>query len=246
MSANFIMACHIAGVYDVNRSTTLPADDYGIVKEWADSVAALRLNGVIFHNNFSDETCQKYQNEYVRFVKITHNPQYNPNVYRYLVYQDFLQKETNNIENVFFTDVADVVVVNNPFEQPLFLENKHALFCGDEPQILHNEWMQAHAAHLRNKIADYADYEAQFSTEPLLNCGIFGGNSAVIQPFIKKICNIHQQHNHDNKTAYTGDMGAFNYLVRTQFNAHLHHGAPVNTIFKAYQNQRTDCWFRHK
>ncbi len=246
MSANFIMACHIAGVYDVNRSTTLPADDYTIVKEWADSVAALRLNGVIFHNNFSDETCQKYQNEYVRFVKISHNPQYNPNVYRYLVYQDFLQKEGNNIENVFFTDVADVVVVNNPFEQPLFLENKHAFFCGDEPQILHNEWMQAHATHLRNKIADYADYEAQFSTEPLLNCGIFGGNSAVIQPFIKKTCNIHQQHNHDNKTAYTGDMGAFNYLVRTQFNAHLYHGAPVNTIFKAYQNQRTDCWFRHK
>lgn len=246
MSANLIMACHIAGVYDVNRNTTLPANDYAIVKEWANSVAALQLNGVVFHNNFSDETCQKYQNEYVRFVKIDHNPQYNPNVYRYLVYQNFLQKEANCVENVFFTDIADVVVLNNPFEQPLFLENSHALFCGDEPQILDNEWMKDHAAHLRSKIADYAKYEAQFSTAPLLNCGVFGGNIGIMQPFIEKLCAIHQQHNYDNKTAYTGDMGAFNYLVRTQFNAHLYHGLPVNTIFKDYQNQRTDCWFRHK
>ena len=48
------------------------------------------------------------------------------------------------------------------------------------------------------------------------------------------------------QTAYTGDMGAFNYLARTRFNANLHHGAPVNTVFKSYENERTDCWFRHK
>jgi len=41
-------------------------------------------------------------------------------------------------------------------------------------------------------------------------------------------------------------MGAFNYLARTQFNGHLRHGAPVNTVFKMYENERQDCWFRHK
>ena len=49
-----------------------------------------------------------------------------------------------------------------------------------------------------------------------------------------------------NQTAFTGDMGAFNYLARTQFNSHLRHGAPVNTVFKMYENERQDCWFRHK
>jgi hypothetical protein len=41
-------------------------------------------------------------------------------------------------------------------------------------------------------------------------------------------------------------MGAFNYLARTQFNGHLRHGAPVNTVFKMYETERQDCWFRHK
>jgi hypothetical protein len=41
-------------------------------------------------------------------------------------------------------------------------------------------------------------------------------------------------------------MGAFNYLVRTQFNHQLLHGAPVNTVFKMYETERNDCWFRHK
>jgi len=41
-------------------------------------------------------------------------------------------------------------------------------------------------------------------------------------------------------------MGAFNYLTRTQFNEQIIHGTPVNTVFKGYENERTDCWFRHK
>jgi hypothetical protein len=64
--------------------------------------------------------------------------------------------------------------------------------------------------------------------------------------FIIKLCAIHAQANCDNNSAFTGDMGAFNYLARTQFNKQLFHGAPVNTVFKLYQQQRVDCWFRHK
>jgi hypothetical protein len=41
-------------------------------------------------------------------------------------------------------------------------------------------------------------------------------------------------------------MGAFNYLARTKFNNQLKHGAPVNTLFKGYELERKDCWFRHK
>jgi len=41
-------------------------------------------------------------------------------------------------------------------------------------------------------------------------------------------------------------MGAFNYLVRTQYNSNLIHGKPVNTVFKGFEVERTDCWFRHK
>jgi hypothetical protein len=52
--------------------------------------------------------------------------------------------------------------------------------------------------------------------------------------------------NRDNKTEYTGDMGVFNYVARTQYNSQLIYGAPVNTVFKNYETERSDCWFRHK
>ncbi len=241
-----IMSCHITGIYDVNRSGTLVDNDYGLVKDWAESVSALKLKGIIFHNNFSQLTCDKYKNAYISFVKIKYNPIFNPNVYRYQVYHDFLTKYAAQIENVFVTDVSDVVLVNNPLTDPLFLAHPDALFCGDEPKMLDNEWMKDHSSHLRSKIEDYAEYEATFEKETLLNCGIIGGNIAVMQDFIKKLTFIHQQYNYDNETAYTGDMGAFNYLARTQFNDQLIHGSPVNTVFKMYENERTDCWFRHK
>jgi hypothetical protein len=243
---NLIMACHITGIYDVNRNTTLQNDDYGLVKDWADSLAQHGLQGILFHNNFTEETCEKYQNETLTFIKIDHNRSFNPNVYRYFVYLDFLKKYGNYVQNVFITDVSDVVLLNNPFIQPLFKAHPTAIFCGDETKTLDNEWMNAHSEHLRQQIVDYADFEAQFKQNTLLNCGIIGGQFDALYAFIEQLWGIHAAYNRNNKTAYTGDMGAFNYLMRTKFNAQLIHGAPVNTVFKGYENERKDCWFRHK
>lgn len=243
---NVIVACHITGVYDVNRNNILPDDDFSIVKAWADSIIDLKLNGIIFHNNFSENTRLEHQNEYISFVKVDYDSQFNPNIYRYLVYDNYLQKHGYSIENIFLTDISDVVVVQNPFLQPLYLQNTNAIFCGDEPKTLNNEWMQAHSEHLRSKIGDYAQYEEKFGNETLLNCGIVGGNIKVMREFIGKLANIHRLYNADNQTAYTGDMGAFNYLIRTAFNDSFFHGTPINTLFKAYQDHRTDCWLRHK
>ena len=246
MSKQLILACHITGVYDVNRNITLVNDDFAIVKDWAQSVADLNLKGVIFHNNFSEQTCKAYESDHLTFVKISHNNSFNPNVYRYFVYLDFLQKYAHTIDDLFVTDISDVVLLKNPFVQSLYKQNIHSIFCGDEPKILANEWMVAHAAHLRNKITDYAKYEDEFKTSTLLNCGIIGGNIKVMELFLQKLCFIHQNYNADNKTAYTGDMGAFNYLIRTQFNEIVLHGAPINTVFKAYDVENEACWFRHK
>ncbi len=78
--------------------------------------------------------------------------------------------------------------------------------------------MQDHSTHLRGQIPDFADYETRFGDETLLNCGIIGGNAALMFDFITRLWSIHQHANHANETAFTGDMGAFNYLARTQFN----------------------------
>jgi hypothetical protein len=67
---NLILACLITGIYDVNRSTTLQEDDYELVRAWAESLAKAGVKGVLFHNGFSEETCQKYTNTNLSFIKI--------------------------------------------------------------------------------------------------------------------------------------------------------------------------------
>lgn len=246
LKSNLVMACHITGIYDVNRTSTLPDNDYSLVKDWVDSLEKHHIQGLIFHNNFSEETCALYRSDTLQFIKVEYNPSLNPNIFRYFIYKNYLKEYSNQIKNLFITDVSDVVMVQNPFVHPLFFENPNVIFCGDEEKILDNEWMKAHSAHLRSKIDDYFQYENQFKNAKLLNCGIIGGNIEIMQTFLEKLCAIHEGYNADNKTAYTGDMGGFNYLARTQFNNQLIYGAPVNTIFKNYETNRTDCWFRHK
>jgi hypothetical protein len=242
---NVIMACQITGVYDVNRNETLATDDYKSIEAWCKSIIALNLTGIIFHNNFSATFCAQHTNNNITFIKVAYNANYNPNVFRYLVYQNYLKTNTT-IANLFITDVSDVVVVQNPFETDFFKNNTGKIFCGDEPKKLDNEWMQAHSTHLRNNIEDYAAYEKQYENAILLNCGIIGGNINIMRPFINKLAAVHKKYNSNNTTKYTGDMGAFNYIIRTNYNTNLLHGAPINTIFKANEVDRMDCWFRHK
>jgi hypothetical protein len=243
--ANLIVASHLTGIYDVNRNITLADDDFSLVAAWAHSIADAGLHGILFHNNFSETTCTLHQNERIHFVKVEYNPAFNPNVFRYCIYSEFLKQYAAKIDNIFFTDVSDVTVVNNPFLQELYLQNPTAIFCGDENEQLENEWMLEHAAHLRNNIPGYAAYEAACKYQTLLNCGIIGGRTTVMQEFMLQLWNLHATYNTDNKTAYTGDMGAFNYLARTTYNQQLIHGHPVNTVFKSYTTDRS-CWFQHK
>ncbi len=240
------MACHITGVYDNNRNNILPDDDFSIVEDWVDSITNLNLNGIIFHNNFSENTCLNRQNSNISFVNVDYDNRFNPNSYRYIIYDEYLRKYGEGIENIFLTDISDVVLVQNPFLHSLYLQYTNTIFCGDEPKILNNEWMRAHSEHLRGKIENYAQYEAKFGDYALLNCGIVGGNIKIMRDFIEELANLHRLYNANNQTKYTGDMGAFNYLIRTTFNDRHFHGTPVNTVFKMYQNDRTDCWFRHK
>lgn len=246
MHKQLIFACLFTGVFDVNRSETLPHNDFSLIEKWVKSIEALNLHGVIFHNNFSDETVAKYSSECINFVYVNYNPTYNLSVYRYFVYLNYLLKHEINLTSLFITDSTDVEVVNNPFEQPLFKNNPTSLFCGDEPTTLKNEWMFNHSTHFRNQIPTFEAFEQKFADQTLLNCGVIGGNILIMKSLLTELVNFHSLYSQHNKTNYTGDMGAFNYIVRNKFNTDLIHGMPVNSIFKAYEINNNACWFRHK
>jgi hypothetical protein len=245
LSNKLVLGCHISGVFDVNRSQILTDDDYSIIEQWANSISKLNLQAIIFHNNFSEETILKFQSNHLIFIKIVHDVRFNPNVYRYYIYSKFLKKFSDKIESLFVTDVSDVLVLKNPFIQPLFVNNPDFVFCGDEQTIWDNEWMHQHGSHLRNQISDYFEIESKNKTQALLNCGIIGGTIQLIKSLIESIWQIHKFYNFNNTSSFTGDMGVFNYTLRKKYTNSIMHGAPVNTIFKAYVDDGVS-WFQHK
>lgn len=243
---NLICATLLTGVYDVNRNERLDNDEFEYVRAWYDSINRLGLTGIIFHNTFSRQTVEAYQNDHVSFMEVRYDQRFNANVFRYLVYQDFIRQHRDEITNLFVTDSSDVEVVMNPFTQPLFLDATDCLFCGDEPKPLANDWMHDHSTYLRQSIGDFAQYEEENQARTLLNCGIIGGNIGVMAALMDHLARIHRTYTIHNQTPFTLDMGAFNYVARTQFADKLRHGPPVNTEFKGYEADRVDCWFRHK
>jgi hypothetical protein len=224
----------------VEASTPLPREEF--ITKMRSQIQSLVPGGV------DDKTADNYRTETIGqilgmyYYDDNDVAQISPRTKQYIETQDQVQF----FKNIFVTDITDVTLLTNPFIDSYFIENPTAIFCGDEPKTLNNDWMRDHSTNLRNNISDYAEYESKFGSETLLNCGVIGSKAPIFFDFIKKLCVIHETANSENQTAFTGDMGAFNYLARTQFNGHLRHGAPVNTVFKMYENERLDCWFRHK
>lgn len=245
-STNLIFASLLTGVYDVNRNELLKQNEFSIIQKWYDSIVQLQLHAIVFHNTFSKDMVEKYSNEYIQFIEIQYDKRLNPNVFRYFIYQDYITRHLQQISHLFVTDITDVEVVNNPFTSAVFLQNSDCLFCGDEPEILDNEWMRNHSDHLRKSIPEFSNYEALHQQQTLLNCGVIGANVTVMKLLFDGMVALHEACSFTNKTAYTLDMGVFNYAARTTFADKIFHGKPVNTVFKKYENNRSDCWFRHK
>lgn len=243
---NILFASLFTGVYDVNRNEMLQENDFSLVQTWYNSVVSKKIKAVIFHNCFSPELVDTYTNEFVRFEQVDYDARLKPNVFRYFVYRDYLQAHAAEIANVFVTDISDVELIQNPFDQPLFTAHLDALFCGDEPAILDNPWMHDHCSHIRNLMPTFAAYEEANKQCPLLNCGIIGGSMQTMQALFDEMVAMHTNYSFSNQTAYTLDMGVFNYVARTTFADRLVHGEPVNTVFKQFETARSDCWFRHK
>jgi hypothetical protein len=244
---NIILSTILTGVNDIQRDVNWLGDNFDYIKDWYNSIKDFNIKAIIFHNTFSDETVLKYETDNIKFIKVSYDVNYlNPNVYRYFIYKKYIEENKLNIENLFITDITDVVVLSNPFNSNFFKENKNYIFCGDEETILGSEWMINHNEHLRNKIDDFINYEKKYSKYKLLNCGIIGGEVNIISDILSKICKIHSEVTISNKTKYTCDMGVFNYIIKKYYSDKVKHGSPINTKFKYFELDNKECWFRHK
>lgn len=230
---NYIVSTYLTSKVDEQRGTKKEIDDPDYIRKWVYSGLHLGLNMVVLHDGLSEVFISQFPK--VRFIKIDQVPEgmqlYD---YRWVLYYEFLLN--NDCDAVFFTDISDVIIRRDPF-----YEMEDALYCGDEPTTIKDcEWLQTSRKSL-GKLPIYNDF--LHSKYTMLNCGIFGGDSARVKVFLDLMVRYIEIHI-NREVDGTVDMPLFNYIIWF-YDIPIIHGAPVNSVFKRYED-RNDVWFIHK
>ena len=165
----------------------------------------------------------------------------NPYFQRWLSYYEYLVANRHKIDKVFCVDATDVEMLKNPFLHM----SPGILYTGDEPGQIACEWMTRH-----HKSPVLQSFFKSYGKKQIVNAGLLGGDIETVISFCKAMMDFYFEAESDSfhkkqPNAGMTDMGAFNYIVYSQFADRLQHGEMVNTTFKA--NERNEVsWWKHK
>ena len=228
---NLVLSAYFNHVPDPQRRRSWTAD-LSSLEPLAHSVHARGNHILFFHNCFSEEHIRRVQ-DIAAFFRISPDPAYQPSVYRWFCYLDYLNDHYHPY--VFMVDSTDVEMLRDPFQEL----RPGTLYCGDE--------------YNRRLTAPYIQEKRYYVTDPdlqnfldthrrlrLLNAGICGGDYETVVRFLEALTGYHSQHSRHCPTST--DMPVFNYIVRRHFNTCLDHGPHVNTRFKKFEYQYRANW----
>jgi len=194
---------------------------------------------IVFYDELDENLINKFDPEYITFIQVEDCNLYSPHDYRWMVYQNFVENNIDNIDNIFFTDISDVLIKQNPFPHI----EKDILYMGDEQQPWGNEWADARKEYYMDNLPTFPEIHEQYKSYPFLNAGILGGNAEITLKFLDKI--VYYTGLTLNKPYATSDMIIFNYVLYAYF-PNKKHGFPVNSNFWKNEINRSDVWFVHK
>lgn len=160
---------------------------------------------------------------------------------RHVHYYEWL-KDNPAAEWVFCVDGTDVEMLNEPWSH---LE-RGLLYVGYEPRPLDYAWM--FKEHPSKRLQDFF---TEHRNDPILNAGVYGGHRETVIEFLHEFIRLLQDnavdrlHKRDQHDLGNGDMGSYNYVLRTRFSGRIVTGPRVTTVFKA--EERNDfSWWKHK
>lgn len=209
------------------------------IKRWYDSINKLKLNGVVFCDNLTNEFVDKYTTKYVSFEKVDSPQDYPYNDWRFFCFRNWLDK--NQFDWVFHTDGSDVTVANDPSE--LFVKYPEYDFftCKDSIGLYEFPYVNFHSHFEWDDLVLFAINQNRWE---LINMGVVGGSYLNMKLFYEKFCEIRIRM---GEPQINSDMWILQYLLRSKIN---HKGVligdPVTSEFKQYQNSRKDVYFIHK
>jgi hypothetical protein len=228
-----IIASYFNHLPDGQRGTTWEADK-ALLQPLIDSCERVGVPLVILNNCFEESG---------PFVVAQPDPLILPNMARWICIVDYLNTLKLLPEWLFCVDSTDVEVMRMPEPQT------GIIYSGDELGMkVGNEWMKRYQRCFV-RIKDYDAVIALNANKPLLNCGIVGGKTEDVFPFLKQLAGLHKLHSRHVPGEASGstDMATYNYLMYKKYVpvGVVKHGHPVNSVFKKHE-QNTTAWFRHK
>lgn len=208
------------------------------IEPWYNSINKLKLTGLVFYDNLSDNFIDKYQTNYVRFYKVE-SSDYSNNDWRFFCYRNYF--EDHKYDHVFLTDGSDVTIVNDPslcIEKYKYIDYficKDSIKLSQFPYLnIHNQaqWDNLHWFIKNHKNLD------------LINMGVIGATYDNICEFLKLFC---QTRINLGNPDFNSDMWLGQYIFRHLLShKNLMIGNPFTSDFKQYQNERQDVYFIHK
>lgn len=194
---------------------------------------------LVFYDQLDNSILEKFNSNYITFIQVEDCGAYSPHDYRWFTYQNFLQNNKENIQNIFFTDISDVLIKQNPFLNI----DENILYMGDETQSWDNEWVEPRKHYYLNNLPTFKEVFDQHKSSTFLNAGVLGGKVEIVSEFVDKI--VHYTSLTLDKPYDTSDMLIFNYVLYKYF-PNKKHGFPINSNFWKNEFDRDDVWFVHK
>lgn len=170
---------------------------------------------VVLHDQLKEETKQ--------FVRVEFDG--NPYKFRWLAQWQYLRAHPE-IRFVWCVDGTDVEMLRPPWQEM----KPGVLYIGSEENTIGCEWMRRHHPSLKKFIEENADHQ-------LLNCGLVGGDRETVMKFLHLVIRCFEDFPCEL------DMGPANYAAFQM--ERVEWGKKINTVFKAYQENKTS-WWKHK
>lgn len=217
---------------DPQRGTRWPKTVKGMEK-LVETAKSHGIKTVIFYDSIDQPEIDSMECDMVEFVRITPFHNFCTNVYRRIIFYEYLKYRHH--PKIFMVDSTDVEVLKNPFDYI----KEGILYVGDEMKALRYGWI---ITQFERTSMEYRDFLEEFGSYQLLNAGIIGGYYDIVMEFLAKNTDIHRKYSVGLKEST--DMAVFNYTVYNHFLDRHEHGEHINTPFKF--DKYTDAIFKHK
>lgn len=241
-----LVTTYFSGVQNPKAKVKLAADTYEHIQPWYDSVKALGVRGIIFHDGCSDAFVKRYTTEHITFERVggLREAGIAPTDYRWFVYADYFVRHTE-FDAVFSSTCSNVHVRNNPAETI----QAGIVYVGSESgyhnKVKRESGIIGDSRWCRNLFRHCYPSFAYWD-KLILNCAIIGGDRQTFVDAVSamrdEILAINPQRDDFEKhgVPFSIDMAVTNQVLYSQYADQISTGAPLHSIFKGFELNRTD------